>query len=99
MTSRFLSGDNGTGGHLHDFPSLSGRTGLYTRVGSGCNGQSTGTAELPAGPRADLGTPVLGSPCAILIHGLHERLDRAEDLVPAEPLHQARDEPLPLERL
>src|SRR5438128_470244 len=98
MTSRFLSGDNGTGGHLHDFPSLSGRTALYTRAGWGCNGQSPRAPRLPRVSRPGLGCPIFGGSCAILIHGLDQCFDRPEDLVAPKPLHKARDKPLPVER-
>src|SRR5436309_2333804 len=45
------------------------------------------------------GTPVFRGPCPVLIHGPDERLGAFEDLVSAEPPHEARDEHLPAERL
>src|SRR5678810_72477 len=99
MTSRFLSGVNGTGGHLHDFPSsLSGRTALYTTGGGAATGKlrssSRGSwnASIP-------GIPVFGGACEILGHRGDQLFHRSEDPIVAEPRQEIGRQPLAAEGL
>src|SRR5947208_16440351 len=100
MTSRFFSGVNGTGGHLHDIPLVSlwtdGTLHHAPRSMQRSIARGSGSASDPG---ATPGTPVFCGFCAITVHGGDQFLHRPENLVAAEPCQQIRDQPLPPERL